>query len=190
MGLPGLQTRKTQLKTPPTTVSNIVDARTHGSTSRRRSRVCTCPACCGWIVDAILGENKVEVPGPLSAQLSLMGDPFSEDPDVTLEKMKAIWSYIKTQMPRLWKEAQDHVAEDHQRIVRSFEWHDKPIDLKSIAKAGKDRFFINTYDLTHKLIEAAGLPTMADLDSKAFMRISEIIMDDMHDFVSSTGYRE
>lgn len=137
-------------------------------------------------VDAILGENKVELPGSLSAQLSLMGDPFSEDPDVTLQKMKAIWSYIKTQMPRLWKEAQDDVAEEHERIVRS----KLPSDLKSMAKAGKDRFFIKTYDLTHKLIEAAGLPTMNDLDSRAFMRISEIIMDDMHDFISSTGYRE
>jgi hypothetical protein len=131
-------------------------------------------------------DEQTELPASLLIELSIMGDPFNEDPTLTLAKMHTIWKYIKNQMPRMWKEANETVREEHERIIRS----KLPSDVKNLAKVGKDRFFIDVYNLMHKLIEAAGLPTMNDLDSRAFMRISEIVMDDMHDFISSTGYRE
>jgi len=118
------------------------------------------------MIDAIVES------GNLVVQMSLMGDPFNEDPAILLQKYKYLWAIVKREMPEIL--------------------HRSRIKSTSVIGA-KDHFGLACRNRMADLVEEAGLPSMMDLldaheTGRVFTTISEILGEDIIDFLALEFY--
>jgi hypothetical protein len=140
------------------------------------------------VIEGVLDDHS-QLPVDLATHLAIMGDPFNEDSRLLVEKYKLIWSYICTQMRKIWKQAHDEatfVVDNH--MENSNDWSGIPRDEfqkkreDAIVKAHRENFINLSYGLMHVLVEKAGLPSLGDTDYSVFRDVVEIMQDDVHHF--------
>jgi hypothetical protein len=140
------------------------------------------------IIEGVL-DDHAELPMDLATHLAVMGDPFHEDNRLLVEKYKLIWSHIRTQMRKIWKQAGEEarlvVDNDMENSefwkLRQGEEYQKKRE-EALEKATRENFINLSYGLMHVLVEKAGLPSLGDTDYSVFRDIVEIMQDDVHDF--------
>ena len=133
------------------------------------------------IISSVL---ESEPNGHLGIKLALLGDPFNEDPKINFEKYKILWAHVRSHMPGILKDVDGNI--DHlRRLYKSGKvvW-DLHIPYEyELHKRRTEDFLNKSYNMMHTLIDEASLPPLGECEMKTFHQISEIMMDDIHDFL-------
>jgi len=133
------------------------------------------------IIASVLESD--DLPMELGIELTLLGDPFHEDPKLNLEKYKLLWSHVKSQMPKIWRgvsEEIEHARDMHNQGKLKF-----PLEFRldlALEQKMKNDFISRSYGMMHHLIDGVGMTSLGDCDTKTFHDMVEIMQDDAHDF--------
>jgi hypothetical protein len=138
------------------------------------------------IIASVLESD--DLPMELGIELTLLGDPFHEDPKLNLEKYKLLWSHVKGQMPKIWRGVSEEI--EHARDMYSkgtlkvppHPWAGNVSMEYALEQKLKNDFISRSYDTMHHLVSGVGMTSLGDCDTKTFHDMVEIMQDDAHDF--------
>jgi hypothetical protein len=118
------------------------------------------------IIASVLAENlETKVPDGIATQFLMMGDPFHEDEETLMKKYRILWETVVKKFDTFWRMAQSTSPETNLTAVKKY-------------------FRPMVYDYYFRLITAAGLPPLNDVEYHLFANIVELINDDTADYMN------
>ena len=133
------------------------------------------------IIASVLESD--DLPMELGIELTLLGDPFHEDPKLNLEKYKLLWSHVKGQMPKIWRGVSEEI--EYARDMYSKGTLKVPPNVSmeyAFEQKLKNDFINRSYHMMHHLVSGVGMTSLGDCDTKTFHQMVEIMQDDVNDF--------
>jgi hypothetical protein len=124
------------------------------------------------IIASVLAENlETKVPDGIATQFLMMGDPFHEDEETLMKKYRILWGTVVKKFDTFWRMA----------LFGLLSVETSP---ETNLTAVKKYFRPMVYDYYFRLITAAGLPPLNDVEYHLFASIVELINDDTADYMN------